>query len=895
MVTLLATKFYFPAIRNSFVPRPHLLERLDTGLQGPLTLIAAPAGYGKTTLMSEWRAGQGREKPVAWLSLEDSDNDPARFWFYLISALDNLQSGLEGDALMLLQSPQIPPLESLLTVLINDLAAFNKDFLLALDDVHIITAPEIYRGVDFLLEHLPPNMHMVLLTRADPPLALSRLRARGQLTEIRARDLCFTLEEATSFLNNVMGLDLAPDDVAALKTRTEGWVAGLQLAALSMQGRKDVDRFVSAFTGGHHYILDYLTEEVLNRQPDFMLEFLLKTSILERLTGPLCDALTGRTDGQATLEFLAQSNHFLISLDDERHWYRYHQLFCDVLQKQLRSRFGNDLTHIHTQAAVWYENNHHTKLALDHALAANDFELASQLFYKYWMEWITLNNLPANIKSLQQIPRAIIRAAPRLSLINGWMMWAMGKVADTESQIIITQKMADELLQTGEFHEESSEYRSLMADTNVLRSLVATHNHAYSQAIQLAEAAIQAIAKDELISLAAAYFALSFAYQEMGEIDRLLQVSIENLSIARLSENSSVCANAFRYLAYTYKMQGRLHDAFETYQQALEYAYEHEQASEPPYNMIYISIAELLYEWNDLAEAEHYLSQGMKMIEEAGFFVNLLWASPWSAKIKRARGDWQAAIDEMYQVVSMAKREKLTLFASQSEAYYARLQCEAGHLSEALAWINSLELVRGDLLGYEQSIDAIQCAYILIRLERYDEALDLLEWIDTASRASNHRHSQLEACLLQALLWQQRGDFGQALRCLKNALALAEPEGYRRILLDFGEPMQALLKTASASIDDMTQLSYARTLLAAFDDKPRQPQPKEQAIITPLSDREMEVLGLIASGKSNQEIAKELVIALGTVKRHIFNIYNKLDVKNRTECVARARSLHLLE
>jgi len=892
---ILSTKFFLPPARPNSVPRPRLIERLKAGLNGALTLISAPAGYGKTTLMSAWRISAGRDFPIAWLSLDAGDNDPARFWFYLISALDTLQLGLGDDTLLMLESPQLPPIETLLTVLINRLNAFPNDFLLALDDMHVITEPEIYRGIDFLLEHLPPHMHLVLLTRADPPLALSRLRVRGQLTEIRELDLHFTTEETASFLNDMMNLDLSAEAVVALKAHTEGWIAGLQLAALSMQGREEVNSFISAFTGSHHYIVDYLAEEVLSRQPDSVREFLLKTSILERLTGSLCDTLTGRTDGQATLEILAQSNLFLIPLDDERRWYRYHHLFGDMLQNQLRNDFPDDFAQLHRQAAEWHEKNHLTRLALDHAISANDFTLATQLFFKYWMEWISLHNLPANLKYLHQIPSSVIRSAPRLSLINVWMMWSMGKVEDAETQVDITQKMINELLQSGEFHEEDSEYISLTTEKNILKSLIATHKCAYSQAVQLAETAIQTIPKDELIMLAAAYFSLSYAYQEMGEVDRLLQVSIEVLPLARLSGNSSVSANAFRYLALTYKMQGRLHDAYETYQQALDYAREQGQDSEPPYNIIYLSFADLCYEWNDLVNAERYLKKGMKLIEEAGFYVNLLWSSPLSAKIKHARGDLLGAIEELHHVVANARRDKVTLFASQAEAHFARLQCESGHLPDALAWINSLELVRDDRLGYERSIDAIQCAYILYKIDRYDEALDLLEWIETASQASNNISSLLEAFILQALVWHKRGDFPKAVDRLQDALARAEPEGYIRIFMDFDEPMRALLKTATSSINDLTLVSYARKLLAAFGDEPGRPQLKEQPIIAPLSERELEVLRLVAAGRSNQEIANELVIALGTVKRHIFNIYNKLDVKNRTECVARARVLHLLD
>jgi LuxR family maltose regulon positive regulatory protein len=488
--TLLVTKLYFPPVRPNLVPRARLVKRLQTGLQGPLTLIAAPAGYGKTTLLGEWRANAGTPPLVAWLSLDAGDNDPVRFLLYLTAAIDQVHANLTKNTRLLLQSPELPAIEVIGTTLLNELSAFSGDLILALDDYHIITAPEIHAVLAFVLEHLPPHIHLAILTRADPPLPLARLRARGQLVEIRAADLRFTTQEAAAFLEQVMGLSLTDREIEALEARTEGWIAGLQLAALSMQGRDDREHFISAFSGSHQYIVDYLAEEVLNRQPGFVREFLLKTSVLERLTGTLCDALTGRADGQATLEMLAQANLFLMPLDDERCWFRYHHLFADLLRNRLRLNLPEQVVELHRRAAAWYYQQDLTSEAIPHALAAQDFQFVVEVINNNWLKLARQYRLNVVVQWIESLPEPILGNHPRLSAVHAYALWSLGLRAAAAEHLQRAQQVLEGKVAAGQMQTADPEYLTLQTEIKAFWSLLASHAGELDTALGLARSAL---------------------------------------------------------------------------------------------------------------------------------------------------------------------------------------------------------------------------------------------------------------------------------------------------------------------------------------------------------------------------------------------------------------------
>jgi len=906
--SLVTTKLYFPPARSPLVSRPRLVECLQNGLKGRLTLVSAPAGYGKTTLMSEWRAGVGCDYTTAWLSLDGDDNDSTRFLTYIIAALASQKLGFGETTLALLQSS--PPLSTqvILTSLINELGAFDKTFSLILDDYHVITNHPIHEAVTYLLDHLPSQMHLVILTRADPPLPLSRLRGRNQLIEIRAADLCFTVEEAAAFLNQVMGLALSLDQVGALEQRTEGWVAGLQLAALSMRGRVDVQDFVSAFTGSHHYIVDYLADEVLNSQTEPVQEFLLRTSILDRLTAPLCDALTDRSDGQTTLEKLEHTNLFLISLDNERCWYRYHPLFADMLRNHLQQKYPDMLGELHLRAAVWCEQNQFIEQAIEHTFAVEEYARVVQLFKKYLYQWLFPRRSSLIWRWFESFPEYVMRENPWLGVAYARALWRRGNREAAELPLNYAQQALTNMISNGQLPGDDPEYLFLSADLLSLQGLFCASKGELERAIELANQAL-AIAPETAYTIQSiAYIDLYLAYIDQGEIDRAIEACTQAMPLAKAGGESGAITNVYQDLGSMLTIQGHLKQAAQIYRDGLQYVENKFHSHLPDHSILLIQFAEIYYEWNDLYEAELLANRALRLSEPAYWQV-MIYGRIFLARLQRVKRNWPEAISLMEKAETLLQHLKGAYFEKELRAYLARLQTELGKLDEPAQWVQSVTLDLGNRLSYPQHVIAFQLAYVLSALDREDELLTLLSQIEPLTAAQGCIGWQIQALVLQATAWLRKANPSNALTCLEKALFLAEPEGYVRIFLDEGESMRLLIADYRLQVEKRMQSTnrenlermkaYIMKLLMAF------PLPDfatsklavhdlQSTILEPLSEREMEVLRLVAEGMSNGQIADALVIATGTVKKHINNIFGKLGVQSRTQCVARARDLNLL-
>jgi LuxR family maltose regulon positive regulatory protein len=639
---LLTTKLYIPPVRPGLVSRPRLIERLNEGLHRKLTLISAPAGFGKTTLLSEWvhrRSEVTPPLPVAWVSLDEGDNDPTRFLAYVIAALQTLAlsqvEGIEANigkgALGALQSPQPPPMESVLTALINEIVTIPDSFALVLDDYHMIEAQPIHDALTFLLDHLPSQMHLVIASRADPPLPVARLRGRGQLTELRVDDLRFTPDEVAEFLNRIMGLGLSVDDITALDSRTEGWIAGLQMAAVSMQGRENISGFVAEFTGSQHYILDYLIEEVLQRQSESVQSFLLQTSILERMSGPLCDAITGTGNSHAMLEHLEHANLFVFPLDDNHHWYRYHILFADLLRQRLHRAQPDLVPTLHRRASEWYEQNGHTAAAIDHALSAGDPERAAHLIEQA-AESMMMRSEIATLQSwVEALPDEMVRARPTLCVFHTWALMLSGhplEVAEARLQDAV----------------EADAAGSVSGEVMAVRALIATYQGKTRQSIELAHQALELLPEESLSlrSLVAGFLSLNYFYS--GDVVAARQALDETVRIGQRAGNVMNTVLALCHLAELSIIQGQLHEGRAFYEQALELAIDEQGQGQrqPIAGIALIGLGRLLLEWNDLDGATRHLVEGIELIKkwgEAGAINGYIGL----ACVKQAQGDVEGA------------------------------------------------------------------------------------------------------------------------------------------------------------------------------------------------------------------------------------------------------------
>ena len=909
---ILATKLYIPPPRPGVVPRPRLTDRLNEGLQRRLTLISAPAGFGKTTLISEWIAGCGR--PAAWLSLDEGDNDPTRFLAYLVAALRTIAADIGEGMLGALQSPQPPPTESVLTALLNETATIPDDFVLVLDDYHVIDAGAVDDALAFLIEHLPPRMHLIIATREDPQLPLARNRARGQLVELRAADLRFAPSEAAEFLKGVMGLNLSEENIAALETRTEGWIAGLQLAALSMRGQEDVSGFVRAFAGDNRYIVDYLVEEVLQRQPERIRSFLLQTSILARLNGPLCDALTGQEEGNMLLETLERGNFFVVPLDDKRRWYRYHHLFADVLQAHLRAEQPDLVATLHRRASEWYEQNGLPADAIRHALAAEDFERAADLIEGAVPAMRRSRQEATLLGWLEALPDELFRVRPVLNVHYAGTLLQSGQLDGVEERLRDAERWLNTTADRRErpdepaaemivVHEEA--FRRLPASIAMYRAGIALARGNVPETVTYARRALDLAPEDDHFQRGAAAAILGLAAWTSGDLEAAHRSYADGMAHLQRAGNISDAVGGAMTSADIRIAQGRLHEAMRTYEHALRLATEQGDPAMRGTADMQVGMAELHRERNDLEAATQRLLRSKEQGEHTGFpQYRYRWRVA-MARIREAQGDLDGALGLLHE----AEHVYVSDFHPDVRpiaALKARIWVAQGRLGEALGWTRERRLSAHDDPSYLREFEHVTLARVL--LARYKskreespmlEAMSLLERLLQAAEACGRMGSVTEILVLQALAHEAQGDSPAALVPLKRALALAEPEGYVRIFLDEGRPMAQLLSEAATR---GIMPDYTGKLLAAFDaegriepdDSPRPATLASQPLVEPLSDRELEVLRLIARGLSNREISERLFLAVITVKGHNRNIFRKLQVRRRTEATARARELGLL-
>ncbi len=865
---LLVTKLYTPHTRNNLVPRPRLIEMLrEPWQQGKkLTLISAPAGYGKTTLVTEWL--RDLQAKTAWLSLDKADNDPARYLAYFLAALGQIDEHIGENTRAMLLSPQPLPPEVVLTALINEIAAVATSFILVLDDYHVIQSLPVHQQLNFLVEHQPPQMHLVVITREDPPLPLARLRARGQMVEIRQGDLRFSVEECADFLQRIMGLKLTEENITTLEHRTEGWVAGLQLAALSMQGRDDLTDFVATFTGGSHFVLEYLLGEVFERQTVEEQEFLLKTSILERLSGSLCDAVVDRTGSRFMLDRLEHANLFIIPLDQFRTWYRYHHLFADLLHQRLQNTEALSEYELHRRASQWFMAEGHFPEAIHHALAACDWETAAGLISDQSVMMLRRGELVTLLHWLKYLPDEVIYPRPQLCRDYGWALSLTGQLDAAEIYLRKAEAAAgddDALLGT-----------ILVAQAYNLRV-----RGDHLQAIERAQRAQPMIPKEDHLTRGLLALTLGLAYWTRGNFPEAEQAFMEVDQSAQQSRNHYARMTALTYLGMIQAIYGRLHRAAELCRQVI-----HIGGQSPTVSPAYVELGALFYEWNDLASATQHLKIGIELSQRIGNLLIQNDGYRTLAIVQQACGEPTAALTTLQKAHQLAdNRQVAPVMRMRNAACQVQLALAQGDLAAAQLWSEQVTETVDTCLLYPR----LRLAPVRLLLARHqkNEAGERLKEIYETARQSGWGSGAVEARTLQALAATAPAE---ALHFLSDALQMAQSEGFIRTFVDKGEPLKALLERLKSQGGVLK--GYILTILSAFD-QPCQGSTR-QLLVEPLSERELQVLQLIAQGKSNGEIAKQLIISVGTVKSHVHSIINKLGVRSRTQAVARARELSLL-
>jgi LuxR family transcriptional regulator, maltose regulon positive regulatory protein len=880
---ILTTKLYIPPPQPNVVLRPRLIDRLNEGaLHRKLTLISAPAGFGKTTLLGEWIARC--ERPAAWLSLDAGDNDPTRFLSYLVAALQTIAPNIGEGVPSVLQSPQPPPSESILTSLLNEITTIEDDFLLVLDDYHAIEAKAVDDALAFVLNHLPPGMHLVIATREDPHLPLARLRGRGQLSELRATDLRFTASEAAEFLKGVMDLNLSAEDIAALETRTEGWIAGLQLAAISMRGHKDATSFIRSFTGSHQFVLDFLVEEVLGQQSESVQTFLLRTSILDHLCGPLCDAvlLDPSASGQDTLEYIEHANLFLVPLDEERRWYRYHHLFAEMLRQRLHQSVasstgdeGRDVAELHMRASQWYEDNGWEIEAFQHAAAANDVERAARLVEGEGMPLIFRGAVAPVLNWLESLPTTELDARPSLWVIYASTLLFVSQTTGVELKL----QAAEAALQGAEPDDKT---RDLIGHIAAIRATLAVTQHQVETIIAQSRRALEYLHPDNLPVRTATTWTLGYAYHLQGDRVAASRAYTEAIAISESIGHFIITIMATTGLGNIQREDNPLHLAAQTYRRVLQVV------GDPPLPVAceaHLGLARIFYEWNDMDAAEQHGQQSVQLAWQFENIVDRIVACEvFLARLKLAQGDVPGAAAMLARASQSVRQHN----------FVHRMREVAA--ARVLTLLHQCDLVAAARLAETHELPISQARVHLAQSDP-STALALLEPLRRQMEAKGWDDERLKVMVLQAAALQAHGEKDEAVQLLGDALALAEPGGFIRIFVDEGIQMARLLYEA---LPQGVEQDYVRRLLAAFpvaESEQSTSSPlrgSESELVEPLSEREREVLQLIAQGLSNREISERLFLALDTVKGHNRRIFGKLSVQRRTEAVAKARSLKII-
>jgi LuxR family transcriptional regulator, maltose regulon positive regulatory protein len=929
---LLATKLYIPPPRPNVVRRHRLIARLNEGLHRKLTLISAPAGFGKTTLLASWLAESEKVKgkrqndvddrllpftfsllpfEVAWLSLDEGDNDPTRFLAYLVAALQTIAPTIGAGVVGVLQSPQPPPIEAILTALLNDIITLPDHVVLVLDDYHVIDAQPVDQALTFLLEHLPPQLHLVIATREDPQLPLARFRARGQLTELRAADLRFTSDEAAGFLTQMMGLTLAAEDIAALETRTEGWIAGLQLAALSMQGQQDATSFIRSFTGSHHFVLDYLVEEVLHQQSESIQTFLLRTSILDRMCGPLCDAVIGIENenlkiektrvktqhsqfsilnSQLLLQELERANLFIVPLDNERRWYRYHHLFADLLRQRLQQSTvgdaGSGVAELHIRASVWYEDNGLEIEAFHHAAAANDIDHAARLVEGKGMPLFFRGMVAPVLNWLASLPTTVLDARPAL-----WVMYA--SVLLFASQLTgVEQKLqaAEAALQDVDLDDKT---RDLVGHIAAIRATLAVVQNDAETIITQSRRALEYLHHNNLPVRTATTWTLGVAYQLQGDRAAASRAYTEAIAISQMIGHNIITIMATIGLGNIHEAENQLYLATQSYRRVLQLA------GDPPLPVAceaHLGLARICYEWNDLDAAQQHGQQSVQLARQIENTDRFVASEVFLARLKLAQGDVTSATAILANAGQLVHQHNFVHQMPEVAAAQVLTLLHQGNLVAAAQLAQTHELPISQARVYLAQGDP---STALAALEPLRRQVDAKGWAD----------ERLKVMVLQAVALHAHDEKDKAVHVLGDALALAEPGGFIRIFVDEGTPMAALLaQSAERRAQHDSIRTYAERLLAAFPSEllletaPTSYAPpvlrsaleRSNALVEPLSQRELEVLQLIAEGLTNQEVATKLYLSLHTIKVHARNIYAKLGVKNRTQAAASGKALGIL-